>query len=155
MDGNKGFTPPFPKNCLSIIQGRAGFTFIEIMLVVVIIGILAAIVLPRLTGRTEQARETAALQQIEIFSVALESFYLDNKRYPTTTEGLNSLMEKPVNAPRWKGPYLRKGVPHDPWDKSYVYISPGVHNRDYDLYSKGANGIEGGGDDITNWSEKK
>ena len=135
--------------------GNKGFTFIEIMLVVVIIGILAAVVLPRLTGRTEQARETAALQQIENLGVALESFYLDNKRYPTTSEGLNALVYKPANALKWKGPYLKKGVPPDPWDKPYVYISPGVHNADYDLYSRGPNAVEGGGDDVTNWTEKR
>lgn len=133
----------------------SGFTFIEIMLIVVIIGILAAVVLPRLTGRTEQARLSAALQQIENFSVALESFYLDNRRYPSTSEGLSALLYKPVNAPKWRGPYLRKGIPDDPWDKPYVYIFPGVHSADYDLYSRGPDGNEGGGDDVTNWDERK
>ncbi len=132
-------------------EHERGFTLIEIMLVVVIIGILGAVVLPRLVGRTEQARRSAAQLQIESLGLALDTFELDNGRFPSTAEGLQSLRIKPGSVKNWNGPYLKKDIPVDPWQNPYVYISPGKHNVDYDLFSRGPDGNEGGGDDITNY----
>lgn len=134
---------------------QRGFTFIEIMVVVIILGVLAAMVLPKFMGRTEEARVNAARTQIGIFSTALDAYELDNGRYPGTEQGLLALTAKPVAPPlppQWKGPYLQKGTPKDPWGNDYRYASPGVHNaRGYDLSSLGPDGRDGGGDDITNW----
>jgi general secretion pathway protein G len=136
-------------------KNTKGFTFIELMVVVIILGILAAIVLPKFTGRTEQARIKAAESQIQVFSTALEAYELDNGRYPTTEQGLQALVKKPTIPPipnNWRGPYLQKKIPKDPWGNPYIYKCPGTHNpSSYDLYSYGPDGKEGGGDDITNW----
>jgi len=124
------------------------------MLVVVIIGILVAMVMPRLTGRTEQAKTVAAQADIELnIGSVLGLYEIDNDSYPTTEEGLNALLVKPPRAANWKGPYLRK-KPLDPWGNPYIYKYPGVHGADYDLYSYGKNGTEGGGDDITSWEKE-
>lgn len=134
-----------------------GFTLIELMLVVIILGILVAMVVPRLAGRTEQARQAAAQADIESnIAVALDLYELDNGVYPSTEQGLQALINEPTSSPtppNWNGPYLKKKkLPLDPWGRAYVYVSPGVHNKeDYDLYSYGPDGIEGGGDDATNW----
>ena len=136
---------------------KKGFTLVEIMLVVIIIGILAAMVVPNLAGRGEQARRTAAKTDIEAnLATALDLYELDNGRYPTTSQGLIALLEKPTTPPvsdNWNGPYLKKKkIPKDPWNREYVYIAPGAHNIDsYDLYSYGADGAEGGSDDVGNW----
>lgn len=139
---------------------KAGFTLIEIMLVVIIIGVLAAMVVPNIAGRSEQARATAARTDIEAnLSTALDLFYMDNSRYPTTEQGLVSLLEKPssgVSLTGWKGPYLKKRrMPRDPWGREYVYKSPGEQNRDsYDLSSLGPDGVASE-DDVTNWAPVK
>jgi len=130
---------------------KKGFTLIEIMLVVIIIGILSAMVMPRLVGRSEEARISAAKADIEAnISLALDLFEMGVGRFPTTEEGLVVLRSDPSSLPDWKGPYLKK-EPKDPWGKSYIYHSPGTHNLDYDLYSAGPNGVEGDNDDIGNW----
>lgn len=130
-----------------------GFTLIELMLVVIILGILVAMVVPRLAGRGEEARMKAAKTDIlSNIALALDLYELDNGRYP---EKLEDLLKDPGEAkvPNWNGPYLkRKAI--DPWGKEYNYRLPGQHNNDYDLYSYGADGAEGGGDDITNWEEE-
>ncbi|MCX7661250.1 MAG: type II secretion system major pseudopilin GspG [Candidatus Omnitrophica bacterium] len=128
------------------------FTLIELMLVVIIIGVLVAMVMPRLAGRSEQAKIIAAKADIESnIALALDLFELDMGRYPSTEEGLYALREyNGPNQERWKGPYLKK-VPRDPWGREYKYKYPGTHNNDYDLYSLGPNGIEGDADDIKNW----
>ncbi|MBN1384586.1 MAG: type II secretion system major pseudopilin GspG [Elusimicrobia bacterium] len=135
-------------------MNNKGFTLIEIMLVIVIIGILVGVVLPRLTGRSQEARISAAKLQIQTVSLALDAFEADNGRFATNEEGLSALLVKPDNINNWKGPYLKKKVIKDPWGNPYIYVSPGIHNKDYDLKSYGPDGADGGSDDITNWDEK-
>ncbi len=130
---------------------KKGFTLIELMLVVIIIGVLVSMVVPRLVGRSEEARIAAAKADIDAnISVALDLYELDNGRYPDDIDGLRT---KPGTAVNWKGPYLKKS-PKDPWGNAYVYRSPGDHSPDYDLYSYGPDEKEGGGDDVTNWEEE-
>ncbi len=135
---------------------KSGFTLIELMLVVIIIGILVSMVVPRLAGRSEQARKAAANADINAnISTALDVYELDNGQYPTTEQGLKSLVTKPDTSPvptNWNGPYIKK-IPLDPWGRAYTYKSPGDHNQDYDLYSLGHDGIESA-DDVTNWQSE-
>jgi general secretion pathway protein G len=140
---NNGFTPP--------LRPGAGFTLIELMLVVIIIGALVAMVVPRFAGRAEQARVSAAKADVQAnIATALKMYELDNGAYPTTSEGLNALLSQSPAAPNWKGPYLER-KPIDPWGREYKYKSPGEHrSADYDLYSLGRDGQEST-DDITNW----
>ena len=130
---------------------NAGFTLIELMLVVIIIAALVAMVMPRLAGRTEQAKVGAAKADINSnIATALKLYELDNGAYPSTSEGLNALLNKTGNAKNWNGPYIEK-KPIDPWGREYLYKSPGEHRAyDYDLYSLGRDGQEGG-DDVSNW----
>ena len=127
------------------------FTLIELMLVVIIIGALVAMVMPRLTGRTEQARATAAEADIRAnIATALKLYELDNGSFPTSEEGLNALLDKPASATNWHGPYLEK-KPIDPWGREYKYKCPGEHRTsDYDLYYLGKDGVESA-DDVKNW----
>lgn len=124
---------------------QQGFTLIEIMVVVVIIGILAAIIGPNIFGKDEQARVTAAKTNLQGIRNALDLYKLDNFRYPTTDQGLEALVKQPADAKNWpQGGYLRSTeVPVDPWGNPYVYISPGT-DMPYDLVSLGADGKEGG-----------
>jgi general secretion pathway protein G len=135
-----------------------GFTLVEIMVVVVIIGILGALVVPKLMGRTGEARVTAARTDIATLMGALKLYKLDNQRYPTTEQGLQALVQKPTSGPAangWKsGGYLEK-LPKDPWGNAYQYLSPGVHGE-VDVYSLGADGQPGGtGEDadIGSWEQ--
>jgi len=133
---------------------QAGFTLIEIMVVMVIIGLLMALVGPNLIGRSEKAKVQAAQMQIERLGTVLDTFRLDVGRYPTSQEGLQVLVQRPMGVDRWDGPYLNKGIPKDPWDRPYIYRSPGEAGRPYDLYSLGADGAPGGTDnnrDVTSW----
>lgn len=133
---------------------EAGFTLIEVMVVIVILGILAALVVPRVMERPEEARRTKAKLDIQSVGQALDLYRLDNHEYPTTSQGLNALVEQPDGVTRWrKGGYLGK-LPMDPWDNDYVYLSPGLHG-DYDLLSYGSDGQPGGQDakaDIGSWN---
>jgi general secretion pathway protein G len=130
---------------------KSGFTLIELMLVVIIIGALVAMVMPRLTGRGEQARVAAAKADINAnIATALKLYELDNGAFPTTEEGLNALLTKPSSARNWNGPYLER-KPIDPWGREYEYKCPGEHrSQDYDLYSLGRDGVASE-DDVTNW----
>ncbi|HOK94884.1 MAG TPA: type II secretion system major pseudopilin GspG [Anaerohalosphaeraceae bacterium] len=130
-----------------------GFTLIELLLVLVILAALATVVVPKFTKRSEQAKITAAQTDIANMEVVLDAFEIDTGRYPTTSEGIRALVEQPSNADGWKGPYLKRGVPKDPWGNEYIYRQPGQHNEfGYDLSSPGPDGQPGTTDDIINWS---
>jgi len=134
---------------------QTGFTLIELMIVVIIIAALSAMVVPRLSNRSEQAKIAVADADINSnIGLALKLYKLDNGRYPTTAQGVKALLAKPGSAPapqNWNGPYLETD-PLDPWKAEYKYKCPGEHNPSgYDLYSMGADGVEGNEDDIKNW----
>ncbi len=136
-----------------------GFTLIEMLVVLVILSLLAGLVLPRLMGRTEEARRQTTEVQMRVLENALALYYADNGVYPTTEQGLAALVEKPSTDPapaKWKGPYLEKGIlPKDAWDHEFVYLSPGIHLKEFDLVSYGKDGVQGGeGEfaDIENWN---
>ncbi len=134
---------------------RGAFTLIELLLVMVILSVLAAVVVPKFTRRSEQARVTAARADIANLEVALDAFEIDTGRYPSTQEGLAALVDEPTDVRNWYGPYIKRGVPSDPWGNPYVYRYPGEHNEEgYDLHSYGPDGQSGGGDDIDNWSTR-
>jgi len=135
-----------------------GFTLIEILVVIIVLGLLAALVGPRILGRVSEARSAPARTQIDLLGLALDNYRLDNGVYPTTEQGLAALQEKPSREPlplNWRGPYLKKAVPLDPWGRPYLYKSPGEHNpTGYDLFTFGRDGQPGGEDedaDITSW----
>jgi general secretion pathway protein G len=130
---------------------KIGFTLVELMLVVIIIGVLVAMVMPRLTGRSEEARVGVAKADIDLnIATALKLYELDNGAFPSSDEGLDALLSAPSSAKNWKGPYLEK-KPIDPWGNQYKYRYPGTHRTyDYDLYSLGRDGMESV-DDVVNW----
>jgi general secretion pathway protein G len=137
---------------------RRAFTLIELLVTLAIIATLAAIVAPSLFANISDARVKTAKSQIQVLSLALDAYRLDNDTLPTTAQGLESLRTIPVSdpPPNWKGPYLRQMVPMDPWGRPYVYVSPGVANpNSYDLYTLGKDGKVGGDGenaDITSWN---
>ena len=131
---------------------RRAFTLIELLLVLVILGVLAAVVVPRFANRGDDAKKTAARTDISAISLALDTYEVDNGGYPSTEEGLAALVQAPGSARSWKGPYLKQ-MPTDPWGNQYIYSKPGQHNGDFDLYSMGPDGREGG-DDIDNWTKQ-
>ncbi len=133
---------------------RNGFTLIELLLVLVILAVLATVVVPKFTKRSEQARLTAAQTDISNMEVALDAFEIDTGRYPTTSEGLDALYEQPSDADGWRGPYLKKRAPRDPWGNEYIYEQPGRENQyGYDLSSAGPDKNSGTDDDVKNWSD--
>jgi general secretion pathway protein G len=142
---------------------KEGFTLIELLVVLVILGILAGLIVPRIVESPEEARKVKAQLQIENLESALKIFKIDNGFYPSTEQGLLALVEKPEagRIPKnWReGGYLEKGtVPKDPWGNDFKYMSPGVHNRDFDLWSMGSDdedGGEGKDADVTNWEPRE
>jgi len=129
---------------------QRGFTLIEILLVMTIIAILAAIVIPKMVGRSEQARQTAAHADLSSIKTALDAYEVDNGFYP---KSLQDLIQQPNNARNWHGPYLET-LPQDPWGNPYVYSYPGRHNPNgFDIYSIGPDGKAGTDDDIGNWTK--
>ena len=139
-------------------RARAGFTLIEILVVLAIIATLAALVGPSVFRNVGDSRVHAAKSQVELFALALEAYRLDNHVYPSTEQGLAALRTLPVTGepPRnWRGPYLRRVVPNDPWGRAYLYVAPGRENSEtYDLYSLGRDGRPGGDGedaDVTSW----
>jgi len=139
-------------------ERRRGFTLIELLVVIAIIATLAAVVAPQIFRNVGDAKASAAKSQIEIFGLALDSYRLDNDAYPSSDQGLAALRTQPMigDLPRnWRGPYLRKTVPFDPWGRPYLFVSPGKENpASYDLFSLGRDGKIGGeGEDadITSW----
>lgn len=141
---------PFRRNAL-----HRGFTLIELLLVLVILGVLAAIVVPKFSGRTEQARLTAAKTQIATFGTALDAYEVDVGSYPKGRNGLQDLIQQPRDAQTWKGPYLKGNeIPVDPWGNAYLYECPGKQNpSSYDISSAGPDLREGSDDDINNWRQ--
>ncbi len=153
-DPTMSFMHPRSSRSLRTAQG---FTLIEIMVVVIILGILAAVVVPRIMDRPDQARIVKAKQDIRALGAALNLYRLDNYVYPTTDQGLAALVEKPAIEPEprnWKsGGYVER-LPKDPWDREYLFLQPGEHGE-YDLYTLGADGQPGGEEanaDIGNWT---
>jgi general secretion pathway protein G len=145
-------------HCRTFPLLRKGFTLIEIMVVIVILGVLAALIVPKVMSRPDEARVVAAKQDIATLSQALKLYRLDNKAYPTTEQGLAALASKPVLPPipdNWKtGGYVER-LPADPWGKPYQYLNPGVHDE-IDVFSYGADGVPGGAGtdaDIGSWSQ--
>jgi len=151
MAGGRQSFPSFVLRRL--LTDSCGFTLVELIVVVIIIGLLAGLVLPQFIRQEEKAKLKAAQAQIELLGTALDTFRLDVGRYPTTEEGLQALRQKPGTLDRWDGPYLKKDLPLDPWAKPYMYKSPGDHGP-YDIVSYGADSAPGGeGDnrDIVSW----
>ena len=124
-------------------SGAAGFTLLELLVVVAIIGLLVGFVAPRYFGQIGKSEVTAARAQIDALGKALDQYRLDTGHYPSTEQGLDALMQRPQNEPKWNGPYLRKSVPLDPWGRPYQYRTPG-EKGDFDLLSLGKDGAPGG-----------
>jgi general secretion pathway protein G len=143
-----------PESALPPSRTARGFTLLELLVVMVIIGLLAGFVAPRYFSQVGKSQVKAARAQLDALDKALEQFRLDAGRLPTTEEGLAVLNTAPPNLTGWGGPYLKKAVPNDPWGHPYVYAAPGTHNNDFDLSSLGKDGRPGGtGEDadVTNW----
>lgn len=133
---------------------QAGFTLLELLVVIVIIGLLAAFVAPKYFGQIGKSKAQVAKAQIESFDKALDQYRIDTGHYPDTAAGLIALFVQPANEPMWHGAYLKKGIPPDPWGRAYVYKAPGANGREFEIVSYGNDGKESGGGedaDITSW----
>lgn len=139
------------------VKRNAGFTMMELLIVLVILGLLAALVGPTLFQRINPAKQSVARSQIENFMTALDSYFVDTGQFPTTQQGLAALRAKPESAGKWAGPYLKKEIPKDPWGNAYQYRAPG-RNGGYEIVSYGADGKEGGegeNQDVNSWEGEK
>ena len=138
------------------VHNSHGFTLTELLVVLVILGLLAALVGPNLYKRIKPAKQSVAAAQIEHFVTALDSFFVDMGRFPTSIEGLNALQQRPRSSKNWQGPYLKKTLPMDPWENNYLYRIPGQYGA-YDIISYGADGKQGGegeDGDIKSWESR-
>ncbi len=147
--------PTLPhSHCTTARRRPQGFTLLELLVVLVIVGLLAGIVGPNLFKHVTQSEITTAKAQMNMLTKALDSYRLDTGRYPSPETGLSALMQSPANEPRWRGPYLRENLPKDPWGTPYQYRAPGNSGHDFELTSLGKDGRPGGTDadaDITVW----
>lgn len=135
---------------------QSGFTLIEVMVVIVILGLLAALIVPNVIGQSDKARVGTTKTVLSTTGSALDLFKLDNSHYPTTQEGLDALINKPANAKTWpSGGYIKGGLPKDGWDQDLQYISPGSDGKPFDLYSFGSDGKEGGEEDAADIALKQ
>ena len=128
-------------------RGQKAFTLIELLVVIVILAILAALIVPRIVGHVADAKRAKAASDIATLSSLLQQYKVDNDKFPTTEQGLNSLRVAPGDAPNWRGPYATKDIPTDPWGNEYQYVSPGPNGEDYMITSYGADGAAGGDGD--------
>lgn len=123
---------------------ESGFTLLEVMVVIAILGLLAALIVPNIMGQSEQAKVKLSKTNMAGIANALDLYKLDNHKYPTTAQGLEALVKQPSNTPNWNPVGYLKSVPEDSWGNDYTYISPGLNGNAFDLYSLGADGAEGG-----------
>ncbi|HZO91906.1 MAG TPA: type II secretion system major pseudopilin GspG [Chthonomonadaceae bacterium] len=134
-------------NMILLSRKRRAFTLIELLVVILILAILAALIVPRVVGRTSDAKRAKAASDIATLSSLLQQFRIDNDRFPTTEEGLNALRVQPSDCPNWRGPYTSKDIPTDPWGNEYDYQAPGPDGQDFLIISYGADGAPGGDGD--------
>lgn len=135
------------RNSLFSLRGcvrLCGFTLLELLVVILVIGLLASLVAPRYFSQIGKSEAQVTRAQIDALEKALDQYRLDIGRYPTTEQGLGALVERPGSDPKWNGPYMKKAIPGDPWGRPYQYRSPGTNNRDFDLMSLGKDGRVGG-----------
>ena len=139
----------------NVQQNTRGFTLLELLVVIVIIGLLAAFVAPKYFGQISKSKTQVAKAQIEAFYKAIDQYRIDTGHYPSTEQGLIALFVQPAGEPMWHGSYLKKNVPSDPWGNAYVYKAPGADNREFDIVSYGADGKSGGtadDADVNSWN---
>ncbi|MDN2700404.1 type II secretion system major pseudopilin GspG [Janthinobacterium sp. SUN100] len=139
---------------MSRIRSAHGFMLLELLVVIVIIGLLSAFVAPKYFGQIGRSRTQIAMAQVESFEKALDQYRINVGHYPATDAGLIVLFSPLANESNWRGPYLKKGVPQDPWGHAYLYRSPGSEGREYEIVSFGSDGAQGGGGedaDIESW----